>query len=569
MKRIGCYPGTDRENNVVSFVERHAAADPGRAIFRHVPRETLASWDGEQSLVHEDTTFGDFAAAVRHLAAGLARHGLSRGDRVLLFLPMSVAMYAAMTALQRLGVIPVFLDSWARRGQLGAAARVTQPRAIISFDQAFAALAGEPDLETVPLRIAAGPTSQECTAQLEELLVTEDEAEITPVAAGHTALITFTTGSSGEPKGADRTHGFLAAQHYALDACLPYGDEDVDLPAFPIFSLNNVAAGVTTVIPALDVGAPAERDAAVLLAQMRTCSVTCITVSPSLFNGLSSHCQRHSQELSGLRRVVTGGAPVSRDDLGRFAAVAPGASILVLYGSTEVEPIAHIEGREILDSPAPDAGDPELVEAGVDVGTIHPALRHRFIRISREPVTIASASDWAALEVPPGEPGELIVAGEHVCGGYFNNPQAGVRAKIRDPDGTLYHRTGDLGYLDERGHLWIVGRVHNAICRDGRWLFPVRAEIALRKLPFARAAAYLGLPDTALGERCVCAVQVGDGEADEPPPVWRSEVERILARNGLPADEIHFRADLPMDPRHHSKVEYDVLRRQILDEAGS
>ena len=125
-------------------------------------------------------------------------------------------------------------------------------------------------------------------------------------------MITFTTGSSGTPKGANRTHRFLAAQHYALHSNIPYEEGDVDLPVFPIFSLNNLAEGVATVIPGFDVGVPSEIDVPALLAQFKACGVTCTTLSPSLLNRLSSFCLKNNIKLPDIRRVVTGGAPVSR-----------------------------------------------------------------------------------------------------------------------------------------------------------------------------------------------------------------------------------------------------------------
>lgn len=563
MNAIGYHPGDSIHNNVLSFLERKTERNPDQALFRWATPQHLAAWSGAQdcSLPHESLAFGPFLQGVRRLGAAFLELGLRPGDRALLFLPMSAEMYGAMSALQWIGAVPVFMDSWARRGQLGVAARIAAPRAMISFAGAFQAASGVPELDAVPLKISLGPTPTSCTARLEELASGTRQAPLAPVAQEDTALITFTTGSSGEPKGANRTHRFLAAQHYALETCIPYGDDEVDLPIFPIFALNNIASGVTTVLPAIDAGVPAERDAALLRVQLQSCEVTTTTLSPYLFNALSQYCLGRGEALPSLRRALTGGAPVSRTDLRDFAAIAPRAEILVLYGSTEVEPIAHIDARQLLDSP-PANSDPEWAEEGVNVGRLHPALTCRFIQIRQEPIAAPSPEAWSALEVPRGVPGELVVAGEHVCGGYFNNPEAFRRAKICAPDGTVFHRTGDLGYLDDRDCLWIVGRLHNAICRGGVWLFPVRAELLLRRLPFVRQAAYLGMPDPLLGERCVCVVVTHDQDRTAPES-WRRDIERAMARNGMPVDHLVFRDRIPMDPRHHSKVEYELLRGEL------
>ena len=188
-------------------------------------------------------------------------------------------------------------------------------------------------------------------------------------------------------------------------------------------------------------------------------------------------------------------------------------------------------------------------------------MRIKFLQIHPGPIEVQTESDWASLEVGTGEVGELIVAGEHVCRDYYNNPEAFCRAKIRDTDGTIWHRTGDLARLDDNGFLWMVGRVHNTIQRDGQYVFPIRAEMVLQKLPFVRQAAYLGLPDTKLKERTVCVVALNTVER----PQQRTEIERIMKKHDLPVDELHIVDEIPMDPRHHSKVEYDTLRQQLDD----
>jgi acyl-CoA synthetase (AMP-forming)/AMP-acid ligase II len=270
--------------------------------------------------------------------------------------------------------------------------------------------------------------------------------------------------------------------------------------------------------------------------------------------------------MPGLRRAVTGGAPISRDDLRAFRQAAPAAEVWVLYGSTEVEPIAHIEASGVLSAASPESSDPEWLDEGVNVGHIDSGLRSRFLKIRKEPIPpLPSEEAWRELEVRPGEVGELVVAGEHVCRDYFNNAEAFARAKIVDHEGVVWHRTGDLGRLDEQGRLRIVGRIHNVISRQGKHLFPVRAEILLKRLPFVQQSAFLSLPDANLGERAVCVVTPKTAEPSQHV-TWEEEIRRIFAKNGIPVDDVVFFAQIPMDPRHHSKVEYDLLRQDLRKE---
>lgn len=558
----GYHPGANVKNNVHAFLEDHLKRNPDLEVLRWADPKAIKE-SGKLELPHQTITVRALYTAIDHLAAGFIQIGIGFGDRIILFVPMSLPLYTAMFALQKIGAIPVFLDSWARRNQLGASAKVVDPKAMISFEKAFDLCADVPELAHVPLKISLGPTTRKFDASIEQLLQTLGTSEVAPVEQEHTALITFTTGSSGVPKGANRTHRFLAAQHYAINQCIPYFATDKDLPVFPIFSLNNLAAGVSTVIPAFDIGVPGDHDPMILLAQFAACGVTCTTLSPSLFNRLSTFCLERKITLPQLRRVVTGGAPISRDNIIDFQKVAPTAEIWVLYGSTEAEPMADIEGKDMVSQKTRASEDPEWVDEGVNVGRIVKGLDYKFLKIQKDPVTVSKASDWATLEVPRGEVGELIVAGEHVCRNYYNDQEAFKRAKILDEKGTVWHRTGDLGRLDSKGYLWIVGRVHNAINRGGTYVFPVRAEMILKKLPFVKLAAYLGVPDSKLGEKTVCVVVSQTGENTE---TQRGEISRLMSKNGVPVDLVLFRNHIPMDPRHNSKVEYDVLRNELKNE---
>ena len=543
---VGFACGSSTRNNVISYLEEHHASIPNRSAF------IIPAAAGSRAEL-KTIPFSVLEEEIARAANGLLELGIAAGDRVVVFLPMSAELYVAMFAVQRIGAIVVFLDSWARRNHLSASARKAAPKAVISFPEAFDIISGMPEFERLEIRISSAPHSN-ATALWGELKAGPKRAPLAAVDPETTALITFTTGSSGVPKGANRTHRFLSAQHLALASVIPYESGDKDLPVFPIFCLNNLASGVTTVLPAIDLARPSAQDAETLALQIREESVSCTTLSPSLFNNLAEFALDNDIALPTLRRVVTGGAPVSSDDVKRFLQVAPRAVPLVLYGSTEVEPISHITAQEML-------AVKTAASNGVNVGRVHVALRSKFIRLIRGPVTFSS---WEALEVPPGEPGEFVVSGPHVCESYFNDDEAFARAKIRDQDGTVWHRTGDVGSLDADGNLWLVGRVHNAILRDREALFPIQAEILLKRLPGVVRAAYVGLPDRERGEIAACAILLED-ESRTKETV--KELSSAFKDKHLPVDAVYVLSEFPLDPRHHSKVEYEALREKIIADA--
>jgi acyl-CoA synthetase (AMP-forming)/AMP-acid ligase II len=491
--------------------------------------------------------FAALSSAAEAVAAGLVARGLGPGDRVFLFVPMIPELYVTLFGVLRLGAVAVFLDSWARRDQLTECARQVEPHGFVGPEAAHAMIGGVPGFEHVRVWLRVGPGSSG-DASLETLVGERGRHAIAAVGPGDSALVTFTTGSSGEPKGADRTHGFLAAQHEALDATVAYEPDDIDLPVFPVFSLNNLAAGVTTVLPDVDLAAPSPEDGERLLRQMRAVGATCSTLSPSLLRGVVAAAATGGS-LPRLRRVLTGGAPVGRRDVDAFAAAFPGAELHILYGSTEVEPIAHLLASEM----------PRGGGEGVCLGFPSRALDFRFIRPTRDAVTL-DESGWEPWEADSEEGGELLVAGAHVCPGYFRNRGAFARAKVVDAEGRAWHRTGDICRRDEQGRLWMLGRVHNAIRRGDRLLFPVEAEQIMSALPLVARAAYLGVPDADLGEATWAVFTTASDDREQAVASVRS----ALNASGIPVDRVVPTAQIPLDPRHHSKVDVDALRAHLL-----
>ncbi|MFN8790379.1 MAG: AMP-binding protein [Bdellovibrionales bacterium] len=564
---IGYQAGESVRNNVISFMEKHVQEHGDKVALMWAKAESLRSWDGnhETQIAHDKITFGELEDRIARLAQGLLNLGIQKGDRVIIFLPMSVDMYISMFAVQRIGAIAVFLDSWARSHHLGASAECVRPKAMISFEAAFQLVQQVPEFENMKIRILYGP-GQSGNHRYSEVFSSE-RSELAAVESESTALITFTTGSTGKPKGANRTHRFLVAQHFALTHVIPYTQQDLDMPAFPIFSLNSLATGVTTLLPAVNLAQPAATDSALLTGQILHQKVTCTTLSPSMLVGVARYCADRKIILSGLRRVVTGGAPISQDDVRAFYKIAPQLDLWILYGSTEAEPMAHIEGRQMLAADS-SAGD-ESVENGVNVGEISEDIQSKFIRIVNGPIVLGEKG-WAEFEVQPGEVGEFICTGDHVCRDYYNNPEAFASTKILDRENRVWHRTGDLAYQDADHNLRIVGRVNNAIERQGQFYFPVQAEILLKRLEFTARCAFLGLPAGEKDQETCAVIELKPDLLLARPEAQkaRQQIRTLFEKNRIPVDQIKFVQKIPMDPRHHSKVEYSVLRAALLKGEG-
>jgi acyl-CoA synthetase (AMP-forming)/AMP-acid ligase II len=504
--------------------------------------------------------FGRLWEAVDRTSGGLTDAGLSAGDRVVVMIPMSIDLYTALLAVLKMGAVAVFVDPWLGRRQIAAFAAFATPRGYVGTPASHVLRWLDRRLFEIPLTVTAGHRWWRLPARftLAELRGRAGTGAIQPVAADDTALITFTSGSSGDPKGANRTHRFLAAQHRAQAREFPYRDDDVDMTMFPVFALNNLARGITSIVPEIDFRRVAQMDAAAVAGQMLSHGVTTSTASPVFFDRLAAICARSSENRPALRRILTGGAPVTNSQLKIWRNVWPDTEIVVVYGSTEAEPVSHITAQERLSIHS----DTRRTTPGYCVGHAVSAVQTRLIRITDEAVNVERGG-WSQWQVAPGEVGELVVAGEHVCRDYYQNPEATAQTKIDDRDGTVWHRMGDTGYFDSQYRFWLVGRVHSTIRRAGDFVHPQLVEQAARAADKRiRQVAAVGLPDRSLGERVAVVVVHAPGESDD---AIRQVVSSRLAGSEMPCDEVIVtHRPLPVDPRHNQKIDYDGVREWLV-----
>ncbi|HQA37419.1 MAG TPA: AMP-binding protein [Kiritimatiellia bacterium] len=506
---------TSPQHNITALLDE--------AALRHPERSALVF--GTKRL-----TFAALHAHVARCARQLREHGLQAGQRVIIMIPMSAELYVTLLGVIRCGAAAVFVDPWIPMRQIAVFAAFAEPAGFIGVPKSHLLRLLQPRLARLPLTVSTGPVIAPLPARLSlsKLLRTRDEIPPATVSPEAPALITFTSGSSGTPKGANRTHGFLKAQYDALCQELDYRDDDVDMPMFPVFALRNLAAGITSVVPSMDFGRVAAVNPQILSEQIRRDGVTVVTASPPFIDRLASLPQPPH-----LRKILTGGAPVTNEQLQRWEAAFPSSDIQILYGSTEAEPVARISSRERLAT---------AEDQGYCCGVPSALLQTRLLRIRKGPV---SAAELESVTCPPGEIGELAVSGAHVCRDYFKNPDAALENKIVTPDGTCWHRMGDTGYFDAKGRFFLTGRVHSTILRDGRILHAQLVESeAARRFPEARRVAAL--------EQNGKLVLVIQGPA-VPDALARFDADRI----------IFTRKTLPVDPRHNAKIDYARLRGEL------
>jgi olefin beta-lactone synthetase len=438
-------------------------------------------------------SFGDLMNRSAQLATAWRRRGIKSGDRVLLALPLGISLYACLIALWRLGAAVVLPEPALGLAGLRHALKATRPDALLASGWYRAVGLISPDLWSVPW---LSPDD-----------VTDAEPIIEAVGGDDPALISFTSGSTGRPKTIVRSHGFLKGQSACVAKLIkPETADEIDLVAFPVFVLANLALGVTSVLPNWNVRKHDEADPSDIANLIRRHGITRAMIPPSV-------CERMGEGPKvPLKTIFTGGGPVFPDMLERLAAVAPDAEIIAVYGSTEAEPIAHLHLNDVSRT------DLEATYSGAGLLVGKPVAD----------IDVRLVDD------------EILVAGDHVNKGYLD-PRDDRSTKLII-DGAIWHRTGDAGRFDDQGRLWLLGR----IAGKTNGLFPFCVETASRRWPGVRRSALVDLD----GRACLAIESHGNYQ-----PACQSEADKLGDIRVIPVKTI------PLDRRHRSKIDYQSLRR--------
>ena len=484
-------------------------------------------------------SFEELECASAEMAGQLVAHGIVQGDGVLVLHRMSLELYVLLMALFRLGAVPVFLDPSAGTQHIVRCCDLFPIRGFFGSVKAHSLRLAIPALRRIPRAFC--PDWLPGTIRIRMRGTRAQPADIAPQEPSAPALMTFTSGTTGQPKAALRTHGFLLAQHRALASSIGLRSGVVDLTTLPIFVLANLASGVTSVLPDADLRRPGAIDARPVLAQIDRHRITTIGASPAMVARLVAECSRTSKQLAGVEHVYMGGAPVFPGDLRQAHEAFPHAEITAVYGSTEAEPMAEISLSAIAhdDFHSMEYGGGLL--AGVPVTCVE-------LRILRDqwgvPNARLNAAQFQQLCLGANEVGEIVVAGDHVLPGYLQG--VGDAETKFDVGGKRWHRTGDLGRIDAQGRLWLLGRASAKLTDDRGVLYPFAVECAAQQIAGVRRAALLHLEN----QRVLAVEGV--------PTSMQDTIRNTLLWAQL--DRVSVLKSIPVDKRHNAKVDYAALR---------
>jgi len=374
------------------------------------------------------------------------------------------------------------------------------------------------------------------------------------------AAIIFTSGSTGPPKGVAFTHDMFDTQVREITERFNIQPGEIDLACFPFFGLFDAAMGVTAVIPDMNPTKPAKADPAKIVKAAKQWKITQSFASPALWNRVADYCIKTGERIDTLRRAISAGAPISAKMLAKLKpCIHPEGDIFPPYGATEALPVSAISASEVLSETAAQTDQGK----GVCVGKKFSEITWKVIGITDEPLR------WEDIhELPTGEIGELLVTGQQVTKEYINRPAANAAAKICDPEGRIWHRMGDVGYLDGQDRFWFCGRKAHRVVTAEQIYFSIPCEAIFNRHP----KVYRSALASAKRAGSIRPPTIFPRMFIEPLPEHfpRNETERRqlieelreLGRSSPLTEsitEIRLLRSFPVDVRHNVKINRELL----------
>jgi long-chain acyl-CoA synthetase len=471
------------------------------------------------------TTYAELDAATARVAGLLIARGLEPGDRVGVMLPNVPEFAIAYYGVLRAGGVVVPMNVLLKQREVAFYLGDAQAKLVFAWhamaDEAIAG-AAQADAECIVVEPSA-------FARL--LTDAEPADEIAERAADDTAVILYTSGTTGKPKGAELTHANLSVNADVSRLLFSLAPDDVVLGALPLFHAFGQTCGLNTVVAAGASLALIPRfDAGHALEVIERYGVTVFEGVPTMYAALLHHPERDGFDVATLRVCVSGGAALAVELLREFERTF-GCVILEGYGLSETSPVACFN-------------HPDRERMPGSIGTPVEGVEMKLVDLHRR-------------DSAPGDVGEIAIRGHNVMKGYWNRPDA--TAEAIDPDGWFY--SGDLARVDGDGRYFIVDRKKELIIRGGYNVYPREIEEVLYEHPAVREAAVIGIPHADLGEEVAAAVALRDGMHATESEI-REFVKTNVAAYKYPR-QVWFVDELPKGPTGK------VLKREIQPPVGS
>ena len=498
---------------------------------------------------YDTLDFGSLAARIDAYEHGLMEAGLRAAERVIMLVTPGADFLALSYAVMGRGAVPVFIDPGMGVDAVVACMREAEPSGFIGVPRAHLLRLKAGELfRSLRFSVVAGRFPP-CGAMRLCDLRRPSAAPPTPVPRGDAdpALVAFTSGATGRPKGVVFTNRMLSEQLAVFRGQFGFRGGDQDLPLLPVFSLFTAALGVGSIFPPLDPSRPLSLVPSQIIRVMRDLGNQTSVGSPALWSKIGEYCRQTGATLPQLRRVFMAGAPVSQTTIDLVKAACPQAESFTPYGATEALPVTIASADDLWQD------RPVLAvtgEQGTPVGRAIEGVALRVVQpLTGQPV-------MPLIDCPERVIGEIVVSGDTVSREYLRRPEATATSKIHDGD-RVWHRMGDMGYLDAAGHLYFCGRKAHVVSTPDRTFHSVPVENVFNRHPQVRRSALI-------------EVAGGPALAIEPAswpltPQARQTLAAELRAVGVgdpvtaAIQRFYFHQSFPVDARHNAKIFRDRL----------
>jgi acyl-CoA synthetase (AMP-forming)/AMP-acid ligase II len=500
-----------------------------------VPDRTALIADGVR------TTYAELTERSNRLANALAETGVGRGDRVAVMDVNTPQHFELYFAVARLDAIYVPLNFRGSAQEISYALEHSAPKIIVAggrYVGLIGALAG-----VAEHCVVVGPDPSPGWWAYEELVAAggEDESRFPEGEPEDTAVLLFTAGTTGRPKAVMLSHASFTS--FMLSNVEP-PDPDVEectLLTMPMYHVAGLQAALASVYGGRTVIVQRQFEPAEWMALVESERVQRALLVPTMLKQVLEHPERAQRDLSSLSVLTYGGASMSPVLIERAIRELPGVQFINAFGQTETgSTIAMVPPEDhVLDGPA------DVV-----------AKRRKHLASIGRPLSDVEVRivDDDGADLPMGDTGEIVARGPRLMSGYWGDEEAGGQA-IRG--GWLY--TGDLGYVDEDGYIYLQGRAKDFIKRGGEMVAPEEVEQVLLACNGVDDCAVIGLPDETWGERVVAVVVATPGAERDATAVL--DACGGLARYKRPED-VFFVESLPRNALGK------VLKRELREQFG-
>ena len=558
-------------NNIAERITQFAKTNPNK-IALYFPKYIKS----KRKYDYQTLTFKELETKINQFSHQLFKLGLRKGDKTLLFLRPSLDFHAMVFALFKSGIIPVLIDPGMGRKNLLNCIKQIGPIGLIAEKEIHFIRKFFPDtFKTVKYSVTTKKKSTSLFTKILFLNLLKPKNKIvsinemkneklqnfstTDIDPEELAALLFTSGGTGIPKGVEYTHRIFNEQTEILKEMFQLSSEDVDLPGFPLFSLFTLAMGMSSIIPDMDPSKPAQSKPENLYRHIIDLKPTFIAGSPAIWDRLANYCQSKNLTLPSVRVLAMFGAPVSVAIHKKFKPILSFGTTYTPYGATESLPVSNISGDYIIKNTARASEEGK----GTCIGFPAPKIEIRLIPITDN--IIEDFNGEYLSHQKPNVPGEIIVRGVVVTKSYYGMEDKTKEAKIKDGD-SFWHRMGDVGYFDEEGKLWFLGRKTHVLKTTKGFIFPIPCEAIFNRHPQVSRTALIGLGKSG-EETPAIVVERKDGRylAGREKNVFESEL-LILAKNYPHTEKInqfYYSSGFPVDVRHNIKIDRLKLRDEI------